>query len=86
MTPKMPAPNLAGDALIEALEEAETPPLCAVRGLAVLVAEDNEINALLMRALLTRLGHHAVIATNGDAALESWLAARIAPARLTIWC
>jgi CheY-like chemotaxis protein len=39
-----------------------------------LVAEDNEINALLMRSLLTRLGHSAVIATNGDEALESWLA------------
>jgi CheY-like chemotaxis protein len=44
----------------------------------VLVAEDNEINALLMRSLLTRLGHHAVITTNGEAALESWLAARSA--------
>jgi len=27
---------------------------------------------------LTRLGHHAVIATNGEAALESWQAARSA--------
>ena len=44
----------------------------------MLVAEDNEINALLMRSLLTRLGHHAVIATNGEAALESWLAAKSA--------
>jgi len=44
----------------------------------VLVAEDNEINALLIRSLLTRLGHHAVIASNGWAALESWLAARAA--------
>src|SRR5207248_116429 len=31
-----------------------------------------------MRSLLTRLGHRAVIATNGEAALESWLAARSA--------
>jgi CheY-like chemotaxis protein len=44
----------------------------------VLVAEDNEINALLMRSLLTRLGHQAVIATDGEAALESWLAAKSA--------
>ncbi len=44
----------------------------------MLVAEDNEINALLMRSLLTRLGHHAVIATNGAEALESWLAAKSA--------
>ena len=44
----------------------------------MLVAEDNEINALLMRSLLTRLGHQAVITTNGEEALESWLAARSA--------
>jgi len=50
------------------------------RGLLILVAEDNEINALLMRSLLTRLGHHAVIATNGEEALESWLAAKTAGA------
>jgi CheY-like chemotaxis protein len=63
--------------LIEPPGRAETPPVPA-RGLSVLVAEDNEINALLMRSLLTRLGHHTVIATNGEAALESWLAAKSA--------
>jgi CheY-like chemotaxis protein len=47
-------------------------------GTAILVAEDNEINALLARALLTRLGHRPTIATNGDAAVEAWLAARAA--------
>jgi CheY-like chemotaxis protein len=52
----------------------------SVRGLSVLVAEDNEINALLMRSLLTRLGHDAVITTNGEAALESWLSAKSAGA------
>jgi CheY-like chemotaxis protein len=48
------------------------------RGLSVLVAEDNEINALLMRSLLTRLGHQVVITINGEEALESWLAAKSA--------
>ena len=48
------------------------------KGLSILVAEDNEINALLMRSLLGRLGHHAVITTNGDEALESWLSAKSA--------
>jgi CheY-like chemotaxis protein len=48
--------------------------------LSVLVAEDNEINALLMRSLLTRLGHHPVIAIHGRAALESWFAAKSAGA------
>ena len=46
------------------------------KGLSILVAEDNEINALLARALLTRLGHRPTIAVNGEAAVEFWLAAR----------
>jgi PAS domain S-box-containing protein len=68
---------LADETLIEPSKMVETdavPP----RGLSVLVAEDNEINALLMRSLLTRLGHQAVITTNGEEALESWLAAKSA--------
>jgi PAS domain S-box-containing protein len=72
------APPLAGEALIRAIEPKETPPTAPSPGLSVLVAEDNEINALLMRSLLARLGHHAVIAANGEAALESFLAARSA--------
>jgi CheY-like chemotaxis protein len=48
--------------------------------LSILVAEDNEINALLARALLTRLGHRPTIASNGEDAVESWLAARAAGA------
>jgi len=77
--PEVHAPNLAADALIES-PDAKTPPAPVARGLSVLVAEDNEINALLMRSLLTRLGHHAVITTNGEAALESWQAAKSAGA------
>jgi CheY-like chemotaxis protein len=79
-TPETLAPNLAGDPLTDMPDQTEIPAVAAVRGLSVLVAEDNEINALLMRSLLTRLGHHAVITTNGEAALESWLAARSAGA------
>jgi PAS domain S-box-containing protein len=48
------------------------------KGLSILVAEDNEINALLARALLTRLGHRPTIAEDGLAAVESWLGARAA--------
>jgi len=44
----------------------------------VLVAEDNEINALLARALLVKLGHRPTIATDGTAAVEAWLMARAA--------
>jgi PAS domain S-box-containing protein len=69
--------RLAGDALAGPAETVEA-PIASPRGLCVLVAEDNEINALLMRSLLTRLGHQAVITTNGEEALESWLAAKSA--------
>jgi signal transduction histidine kinase/CheY-like chemotaxis protein len=75
--PEVAAPSLVEAVLIEPTESSGT-PVQAGPGLSVLVAEDNEINALLMRSLLTRLGHHVVIATNGEAALESWLAARTA--------
>jgi PAS domain S-box-containing protein len=71
------APALAADVVIEADEAPAEKP---TRGLSVLVAEDNEINALLVRSLLAKMGHHAVIATNGTAALESWLAATSAGA------
>ncbi len=47
-------------------------------GLSVLVAEDNEINALLTRALLVKLGHRPTMTGNGAAAVDSWLAARTA--------
>lgn len=75
LTPDVTAPALADD-VVDA--PAHIAPSRAKAGLSVLVAEDNEINALLMRSLLTKLGHHAVIATDGEAALESWLAARSA--------
>ena len=63
------APDASGDANASATSG---------RGLSVLVAEDNEINALLARALLTRLGHRATIAGNGEAAVDFWAAARAA--------
>lgn len=74
-TPEVAAPGLADEALAEPVE---APPAPLRKGLSILVAEDNEINALLMRSLLGRLGHHAVITTNGEQALESWQAARSA--------
>ena len=80
MAPEVLSPNLAGDALIGVADQAEAPAPAPAQGLSVLVAEDNEINALLMRSLLTRLGHQAVITTNGEEALESWLAAKSAGA------
>lgn len=45
-------------------------------GLSILVVEDNDINALLARALLGKLGHRPTVASTGAAAIESWHSAR----------
>jgi PAS domain S-box-containing protein len=47
-------------------------------GLSVLVAEDNEINAFLARALLQRLGHRPTLVTNGKDAAAAVEAAHAA--------
>jgi PAS domain S-box-containing protein len=78
--PEIAAPGLVGETAMDPAEPIETPAAPASKGLSILVAEDNEINALLMRSLLGRLGHKAVITTNGEAALESWLSAKSAGA------
>jgi PAS domain S-box-containing protein len=68
------------DATDEAVAAANGAGTGADKGLSILVAEDNDINALLARALLTRLGHRPTIASDGAAAVESWQAARAAGA------
>ena len=80
VTPDVVAPNVAAPALADdsGVEPISSAPITSHSGLSILVAEDNEINALLMRSLLTKSGHRAVIATHGGEALESWLAARSA--------
>jgi CheY-like chemotaxis protein len=47
----------------------------AVKPLTILVAEDNEINALLARALLARLGHVPIVVGGGEEAVETFRAA-----------
>ena len=47
---------------------------------AILIAEDNEINALLARALLARLGHRPTLVATGAQAVDAWRAAREAGA------
>jgi PAS domain S-box-containing protein len=53
-------------------------PGMAKRRLAVLVAEDNEINALLATSLLTRLGHRPTVVSSGNAAFDACCAAQAA--------
>jgi len=73
----MAAPEVAAPSLEPTIDADETPAASA-KGLSILVAEDNQINALLIRSLLGRLGHDTVITTNGAEALESWLSAKSA--------
>jgi PAS domain S-box-containing protein len=40
-------------------------------GLSILVAEDNDVNALLARATLTKAGHRVRVVGNGEAAVEA---------------
>jgi PAS domain S-box-containing protein len=47
-----------------------------VGGMSILVAEDNEINALLARALLSKLGYRPTVAVNGADAVDAWMAAQ----------
>jgi PAS domain S-box-containing protein len=54
---------------------AELVPEALPGGLAVLVAEDDPVNALLARALLTRLGHAVTLVGDGAAAVAAWQAA-----------
>jgi PAS domain S-box-containing protein len=62
-------------------ESIETPSIAPDSGgLAILVAEDNEINALLARALLEKLGHRPVVVESGGAAIACWRTARDAGA------
>jgi signal transduction histidine kinase/CheY-like chemotaxis protein len=77
-TPEVAAPGIADELPLEPVDSAGTSAATPAQGLSILVAEDNEINALLIRSLLARLGHHAVITTNGAEALESWLSAKSA--------
>ncbi len=78
---RLDAADDAGRFMLERVEDGASivPDLSAqTEGLSILVAEDNEINALLARALLAKLGHRPVVAVNGVDALESYFGARAA--------
>jgi signal transduction histidine kinase/CheY-like chemotaxis protein len=65
-------------------EAATAPVETTSSGLAILVAEDNEINALLAKSLLQRLGHRPTVATTGDAAVAAWRAGQTGGGRFDL--
>lgn len=58
-----------GDESEEPVRSFSIAPPPPTRPLTVLVAEDNPVNALLAKSLLSRLGHKPVMASNGREAL-----------------
>ena len=56
--------------------EADRREAAPEKALSILVAEDNEINALLAGALLNRLGHRPTVAGDGETAVAAWVSAR----------
>jgi signal transduction histidine kinase/CheY-like chemotaxis protein len=57
-------------------DERPMPQSAAPR--SILIAEDNEINALLTRSLVEKSGHRATVVADGAKAIEAWSAARAA--------
>jgi two-component system, sensor histidine kinase and response regulator len=62
--------TLATPAAVEVILENGAGTSSGGRGLKVLVAEDNHVNRLLIVRLLEKHGHRAVVAENGQEALE----------------
>jgi PAS domain S-box-containing protein len=75
---RLAAAPQANDALEDIEDAASLVPSLNDMGpaLSILVAEDNDINALLARALLIKLGHHPTVVTDGASAVDSFMAAR----------
>jgi signal transduction histidine kinase/CheY-like chemotaxis protein len=68
---RLDAPGLSPPLVPELDATVERVLRSTARPLTVLVAEDNEINALLIEATLTRLGHTPTVVDNGLAAVDT---------------
>ena len=66
---------LAGETEFEIAKPTLAAEQRAMRPLSVLVAEDNPVNALLIRELLRRRGHRVHVVTTGEAAIDTCRAA-----------
>ncbi|MEP9358058.1 ATP-binding protein [Sphingomonas sp. KR3-1] len=69
--PLVPAAEMGAD------EAATAGPARTERALSVLVAEDHDVNQLLMQEMLARLGHRVTIVADGAAAVEAVAASQV---------
>ena len=70
MSDKASDPLLKASAELRAIAAKAKAKATPVSGLHVLLAEDNQVNALLVRTMLERNGHHVHHVNNGVAALD----------------
>jgi CheY-like chemotaxis protein len=63
---------LAPKAIPVSTETNLSPSQSTMPSLNVLVAEDNKVNQLVLVRLLEKLGHRAIVATDGLDAVEQW--------------
>jgi len=71
LTSELPEPLWKAIRVPQTLASPDTPPL------RVLIADDNEINLQLARAVLLRAGHETFIANDGEAAVAAFRQARL---------
>jgi two-component system, sensor histidine kinase RpfC len=60
-----------GQSLVEDSEPRSADPAPAGRRLAILIAEDNRTNQMVIKKILEKAGHAATIVDNGEAALDA---------------
>jgi CheY-like chemotaxis protein len=70
LTARQPASAASSDPR-SAVKSRDEPVAMAAAGLSILVAEDNEINALLARSALTKAGHEVHVVKNGRQAVDA---------------
>ncbi len=69
----LPAPEVTGEAVIPPAERAVPSGQRRLAGLRLLVAEDNEVNRLVLESLLGLEGAEATLVTDGEAAVAAAL-------------
>lgn len=67
----LPYELVDGDAFMAEEDGVSTKQFVGSRALSILVAEDNEINQVIIRAILEKMGHHPTFAADGAEAVNA---------------